>query len=281
MSIAVFFFWLSFRKTTSHISGKVCGGGSGFPRHASATFRKVKMAWSVLSPLHRAYKTIEDDDLKFPLIYGEGKKVRCARWETPSVLSSPKAIRKSPSAPPPIPPIDLHLWLCRKPSPPLFPRTSHLHFGLLIQWGRSLDICLNQNVLKCSDKRNTAVLKHRLSAETCQFFERSKRSEARHTAGDISPSSSAAAHVVVCDILSLLDWKGQIGKHDRCGDSLPVAFVQLCTYRRPIYDDWGRCHLHMRGFTPPHSSPLPAQLAVPTFSRYLSLFQRGAEMVAR
>jgi hypothetical protein len=27
-----------------------------------------------LSP-YRAYKTIEDDDLKFPLIYGEGKKV--------------------------------------------------------------------------------------------------------------------------------------------------------------------------------------------------------------
>lgn len=27
-------------------------------------------------PLCRAYKTIEDDDLKFPLIYGEGKKVR-------------------------------------------------------------------------------------------------------------------------------------------------------------------------------------------------------------
>lgn len=24
---------------------------------------------------YRAYKTIEDDDLKFPLIYGEGKKV--------------------------------------------------------------------------------------------------------------------------------------------------------------------------------------------------------------
>lgn len=41
--------------------------------------REVKMASSVLSPLHRAYKTIEDDDLKFPLIYGEGKKVRCAR----------------------------------------------------------------------------------------------------------------------------------------------------------------------------------------------------------
>ena len=31
-----------------------------------------------LSPLCRAYKTIEDDDLKFPLIYGEGKKVRGA-----------------------------------------------------------------------------------------------------------------------------------------------------------------------------------------------------------
>lgn len=25
---------------------------------------------------HRAYKTIVEDDLKFPLIYGEGKKVR-------------------------------------------------------------------------------------------------------------------------------------------------------------------------------------------------------------
>lgn len=30
---------------------------------------------SPLSSVCRAYKTIEDDDLKFPLIYGEGKKV--------------------------------------------------------------------------------------------------------------------------------------------------------------------------------------------------------------
>ncbi|KAL2309515.1 hypothetical protein Nmel_005720, partial [Mimus melanotis] len=29
-----------------------------------------------LSSPHRAYKTIEEDDLKFPLIYGEGKKAR-------------------------------------------------------------------------------------------------------------------------------------------------------------------------------------------------------------
>lgn len=28
----------------------------------------------------RAYKTIVEDDLKFPLIYGEGKKVR---WKSP------------------------------------------------------------------------------------------------------------------------------------------------------------------------------------------------------
>lgn len=27
--------------------------------------------------LTRAYKKIEEDDLKFPLIYGEGKKVEC------------------------------------------------------------------------------------------------------------------------------------------------------------------------------------------------------------
>ena len=33
---------------------------------------------TVSSHLCRAYKTIEDDDLKFPLIYGEGKKVRNA-----------------------------------------------------------------------------------------------------------------------------------------------------------------------------------------------------------
>lgn len=32
------------------------------------------LSWS--APLHRAYKTVEDEDLKFPLIYGEGKKVR-------------------------------------------------------------------------------------------------------------------------------------------------------------------------------------------------------------
>lgn len=90
------------------------------------------------------------------------------------------------------------------------------------------------------------MLKRRLSAEPCQRFDTSKRSEAQHTAGDISPS----AHVAVCDILSLLDWKGQRGKHDRCGNFLPAAFLQLCTYRRRVYDDWGRCPLHMRGFTP-------------------------------
>lgn len=54
----------------------------------------------------------------------------------------------------------------------------------------------------------------------------------------------------MCNILSLFHWKGHIGKHERCGYFPHVAFLQLCTYRRQIYDDWGRCHLHMRGFTP-------------------------------
>lgn len=29
---------------------------------------------------YRAYKTIVEDDLKFPLIYGEGKKVIDLKW---------------------------------------------------------------------------------------------------------------------------------------------------------------------------------------------------------
>lgn len=32
---------------------------------------------------HRAYKTIEEDDLKFPLIYGEGKKVGTSAFLRP------------------------------------------------------------------------------------------------------------------------------------------------------------------------------------------------------
>lgn len=36
-----------------------------------------------LSSPHRAYKTIEEDDLKFPLIYGEGKKVGTFAFLTP------------------------------------------------------------------------------------------------------------------------------------------------------------------------------------------------------
>lgn len=36
----------------------------------------VSVCLSALSFNHRAYKTIDDEDLKFPLIYGEGKKVR-------------------------------------------------------------------------------------------------------------------------------------------------------------------------------------------------------------
>jgi len=36
---------------------------------------ECKLYKCCLSSPHRAYKTIEEDDLKFPLIYGEGKKV--------------------------------------------------------------------------------------------------------------------------------------------------------------------------------------------------------------
>lgn len=44
-----------------------------------------------LSP-YRAYKTIEDDDLKFPLIYGEGKKVgiRLPQMENRAAAQSPR-----------------------------------------------------------------------------------------------------------------------------------------------------------------------------------------------
>uniref|UniRef100_A0A4W5L0H8 PPM-type phosphatase domain-containing protein n=1 Tax=Hucho hucho TaxID=62062 RepID=A0A4W5L0H8_9TELE len=36
---------------------------------------EIKTHYCLLFP-HRAYKTIEDEDLRFPLVYGEGKKAR-------------------------------------------------------------------------------------------------------------------------------------------------------------------------------------------------------------
>lgn len=92
--------------------------GGRVSRARICAFWEVIIALSVLSSLRRAYKTIEDDDLKFPLIYGEGKKVRwrCARWvalqarparrisahRTPSgILPSPKAAESIPHHFPP------------------------------------------------------------------------------------------------------------------------------------------------------------------------------------
>lgn len=92
------------------VIGKV-GGGS-----VSAASRELNIALSVLSPLHRAYKTIEDDDLKFPLIYGEGKKVRFSL-----LLFAPRQWSQLSRAPP-----DPPMLVCRKHSRP-FPRTSYLH----------------------------------------------------------------------------------------------------------------------------------------------------------
>lgn len=114
-------------RTTSGISGKVCGG-SGLPGHESVAFCEAKIALSVLSPLHRAYKTIEDDDLKFPLIYGEGKKVRCAR----RVALQARAARlisahRTPSGNPPLSPRPSPSHCAKKNPLPLFPRISHLH----------------------------------------------------------------------------------------------------------------------------------------------------------
>ena len=37
---------------------------------------EIQTHYCLLFP-HRAYKTIEDEDLRFPLVYGEGKKVVC------------------------------------------------------------------------------------------------------------------------------------------------------------------------------------------------------------
>lgn len=87
------------------------GGGSVSPGHVSAASRELNVALSVLSPLHRAYKTIEDDDLKFPLIYGEGKKVRFSL-----LVFAPRQWSQLSRAPP-----DPPMLVCRKHSRPLFP----------------------------------------------------------------------------------------------------------------------------------------------------------------
>ena len=61
------------------------GGWEAAERAQPVTLPAVKQKpIKVLSPLRRAYKTIEDDDLKFPLIYGEGKKVRSAAARLPA-----------------------------------------------------------------------------------------------------------------------------------------------------------------------------------------------------
>uniref|UniRef100_A0A4W5JT54 Uncharacterized protein n=1 Tax=Hucho hucho TaxID=62062 RepID=A0A4W5JT54_9TELE len=41
----------------------------------SAINHEIKKHYCLLFP-HRAYKTIEDEDLRFPLVYGKGKKAR-------------------------------------------------------------------------------------------------------------------------------------------------------------------------------------------------------------
>lgn len=53
------------------------------PLWVVAATERTLIIKKVLSPCcsaallpYRAYKTIDDEDLKFPLIYGEGKKVR-------------------------------------------------------------------------------------------------------------------------------------------------------------------------------------------------------------
>lgn len=50
----------------------------------------ANLFYNVVCSSSRAYKTIEDEDLKFPLIYGEGKKVGTGpslEWEEASVTS--------------------------------------------------------------------------------------------------------------------------------------------------------------------------------------------------
>ncbi|MEQ2293066.1 Protein phosphatase 1H [Ameca splendens] len=51
-----------------------------FPRRVQRKEVGKRMLYRDFTMSGWAYKTIEDDDLKFPLIYGEGKKVRVA-WQ--------------------------------------------------------------------------------------------------------------------------------------------------------------------------------------------------------
>lgn len=76
----------SCRKRNVHLGskteslGKIMIFSSRFWNHSclcqgTRSLIEYKLHKCCLSSLHRAYKTIEEDDLKFPLIYGEGKKV--------------------------------------------------------------------------------------------------------------------------------------------------------------------------------------------------------------
>lgn len=121
--------WVSVKRTG--VISKV-GGGS-----VSAASRELNIALSVLSPLHRAYKTIEDDDLKFPLIYGEGKKVR---QKTPVVSAQQGSPRPSHAS-------------VQKAFPTTFPQDilpspSNGDKVALIIKGQRSDTWLNHNVLK-------------------------------------------------------------------------------------------------------------------------------------
>lgn len=60
---------------------------------------EVLEAFNLLTPclwliLTRAYKKIEEDDLKFPLIYGEGKKVKSCGRSCTGVASCPPSLNR-------------------------------------------------------------------------------------------------------------------------------------------------------------------------------------------
>lgn len=171
-------------------------------RHVYTTSHKLNIHYSVFSPLHRAYKTIEDDDLKFPLIYGEGKKVRSAL--------QPLADRVTPTA----------LWAspvikaCKgtiSQSPPLFAQISASCSSadllatcetIQIWWKKNEKYPKKWHVIGIQCCRNTDLHRNLVSVMTQNTKEKVKSSV---TVRDIF----LAIHVVVCNILSLLHRKGQ------------------------------------------------------------------------
>ena len=81
------------RKDNSKEGGRQCDewmASQGREIRAGSLIECKPFLKCCLSP-YRAYKTIEDEDLKFPLIYGEGKKVGV--FTSPSLTARPALLR--------------------------------------------------------------------------------------------------------------------------------------------------------------------------------------------